>query len=150
VLDGVFADENGDYPAGTYVRNPPGTAHTPRSDVGCTLFVKLRQFIADDLVPVVTDTTRLDAHVSNGVTMAHVLHRHGAEEVLILDGGSGATHVFAPVAVPRELLVLAGEVDANSQEMTPLDWLRMPANCAMKLRFATRARVFVKTRAVES
>src|SRR5271169_5577343 len=29
VLDGIFQDEHGDYPAGTYVRNPPTTSHTP-------------------------------------------------------------------------------------------------------------------------
>src|SRR5690242_14494698 len=29
VLDGVFQDEHGDFPAGTYVRNPPTTSHTP-------------------------------------------------------------------------------------------------------------------------
>ena len=29
VLEGVFEDEHGKYPAGTYVRNPWGTAHTP-------------------------------------------------------------------------------------------------------------------------
>ena len=29
VLGGVFSDEFGDYPAGTYVRNPPGSAHSP-------------------------------------------------------------------------------------------------------------------------
>ena len=38
VLDGVFQDEHGDYPAGTYVRNPPTTSHTPGSDAGCTIF----------------------------------------------------------------------------------------------------------------
>ena len=43
VLEGVFSDEHGDYPAGTYVRNPPGTKHTPRSDPGCVIWVKLRQ-----------------------------------------------------------------------------------------------------------
>src|SRR3546814_13833638 len=32
VLDGTFEDEHGDYHAGTYVRNPVGTRHTPRSD----------------------------------------------------------------------------------------------------------------------
>src|SRR5690606_28983747 len=29
VLEGVFQDERGDYPAGTYVRNPPTSRHTP-------------------------------------------------------------------------------------------------------------------------
>jgi len=31
VLEGVFSDEHGDYPAGTYVRNPPGSRHRPFS-----------------------------------------------------------------------------------------------------------------------
>jgi anti-sigma factor ChrR (cupin superfamily) len=44
VLDGVFHDEHGEYPAGYYVRNSPTSAHTPDSTQGRTLFVKLRQF----------------------------------------------------------------------------------------------------------
>ena len=44
VLEGVFQDEHGDYPVGTYVRNPPQSSHTPGSKDGCTIFVKLRQF----------------------------------------------------------------------------------------------------------
>lgn len=39
VLEGVFSDESGDYPAGTYLRNPPGTRHSTFSKEGCTLFV---------------------------------------------------------------------------------------------------------------
>jgi anti-sigma factor ChrR (cupin superfamily) len=34
VLDGVFQDEHGDLPAGTYVRNPPTSRHTPGSAPG--------------------------------------------------------------------------------------------------------------------
>src|SRR6201993_3091070 len=48
VLDGVFQDEHGDYPAGTYVRNPPTSSHTPGSQPGCTIFVKLWQFDPSD------------------------------------------------------------------------------------------------------
>ena len=44
VLEGTFSDENGDYPAGTYLRNPDGSKHTPFSNEGCKLLVKLRQF----------------------------------------------------------------------------------------------------------
>lgn len=43
VLEGTFSDEQGDYPAGTYVRNPVGSSHTPFSKDGCTIFVKLWQ-----------------------------------------------------------------------------------------------------------
>ena len=48
VLEGIFQDEHGDFPEGTYVRNPPTTAHTPGSAPGCTIFVKLWQFDMDD------------------------------------------------------------------------------------------------------
>lgn len=40
VLDGVFADEHGRYPAGTWIRSPHLSEHRPFSDEGCTLLVK--------------------------------------------------------------------------------------------------------------
>ena len=38
VLAGTFSDDHGDYPAGTYVRNPVGSTHKPFSKDGCTIF----------------------------------------------------------------------------------------------------------------
>ena len=58
VLEGTFSDEHGDYPAGTYLRNPPQSSHSPFSKDGCTLFVKLRQFHSADDATVQIDTTR--------------------------------------------------------------------------------------------
>ena len=48
VLSGTFSDENGDYPSGTYVRNPHGSSHSPFSKTGCKILVKLRQFDKND------------------------------------------------------------------------------------------------------
>jgi hypothetical protein len=59
VLEGVFQDEHGDYPVGSYVRNPPQSRHTPRSDPGCVLFVKLHQFDPNDRQHVRLDTGRV-------------------------------------------------------------------------------------------
>ena len=56
VLEGTFSDENGDYPAGTYLRNPPNSFHAPYSEDGCTIFVKLRQFCAGDSATVRINT----------------------------------------------------------------------------------------------
>ena len=53
VLSGTFSDEFGDFPAGTYIRNPPGSKHSPFTRDGCKLFVKLDQFHPDDSAPVV-------------------------------------------------------------------------------------------------
>ncbi len=109
VLDGVFSDASGDHPAGTYMRNPPGSAHEPQSRDGCLLFVKLRQFADDDLQPVRIETRTerwrqglvpglsvMPLHEHNGVSTALVqwepntqFHAHmhtGGEEILVLDG----------------------------------------------------------------
>jgi ChrR Cupin-like domain len=44
VLEGTFKDQYGEFPAGTYVRNPIGSEHEPWVDAdGCTIMVKLLQ-----------------------------------------------------------------------------------------------------------
>jgi anti-sigma factor ChrR (cupin superfamily) len=58
VLEGVFSDETGDYPAGTYIMNPPGSHHAPFSETGCLLFVKLRHLGHEQQQREVVDTTR--------------------------------------------------------------------------------------------
>jgi anti-sigma factor ChrR (cupin superfamily) len=40
VLERTFADDQGVYPQGTWLRNPPGSIHIPFSQVGCTIYVK--------------------------------------------------------------------------------------------------------------
>jgi len=40
VLSGVFEDELGVYPQGTWLRNPSYSQHHPFSRGGCTIFVK--------------------------------------------------------------------------------------------------------------
>ncbi len=40
VVDGVFADEYGTYPKGSWIRSPHMSMHTPYSKEGCTIFVK--------------------------------------------------------------------------------------------------------------
>ncbi len=39
VVSGVFNDGVRDYPAGTFIHNPAGSAHVPQSQSGCRLFV---------------------------------------------------------------------------------------------------------------
>jgi len=41
VLDGVFEDEFGRYPAGSWLRSPHMSRHQPFSREGCTIFVKV-------------------------------------------------------------------------------------------------------------
>ena len=60
VLEGVFQDEHGDFPTGSYIRNPPTSRHTPRSAPGCVLFVKLWQFDPADRQHVAIGTASAD------------------------------------------------------------------------------------------
>jgi len=56
VLEGIFSDELGDYPAGTYIMNPPRSSHAPHSKTGCILFVKLRYLGTDQVEREVLNT----------------------------------------------------------------------------------------------
>jgi anti-sigma factor ChrR (cupin superfamily) len=41
VLDGVFEDEHGAYPVGSFIRAPIGSSHAPFSTKGCMLYAKV-------------------------------------------------------------------------------------------------------------
>lgn len=47
VLSGVFEDEHGSYPAGTWIRNPHMSRHQPFSRPGCTIYVKTGHLLQD-------------------------------------------------------------------------------------------------------
>lgn len=146
VLDGVFSDENGDYPSGTYVRNPPGSRHAPRSDNGCRILVKLRQFEPHDLAPVTIDTN--DGSLwqdAGGATLRLALHNFGNEHVemrritagkeLVLDGESGGA----------ELLVVHGALWFGPTRLRDEGWLRLPRGCSEVLLAEQDTIAWVKT-----
>src|SRR6516225_5753747 len=109
VLDGVFQDEHGDYPPGTYVRNPPTSGHTPGSEPGCTIFVKLWQFDPDDRTPVRIETCELSfapAPDVPGVKFA-LLYKDSSERVR-LERWAPGINIAVPIPWGIELLVLDG------------------------------------------
>ena len=131
VLDGVFQDEHGDYPAGTYVRNPPTTAHTPRSDQGCTIFVKLWQFDMEDRNQFrVTMVDALGAAV-DGIATAE-LHRDAHEAVTyrLLDAGATLSNTDTGGI---EVLILDGAVTHGDEVLKKGAWLRLPEGTALSL-----------------
>ncbi len=128
VLDGVFSDEHGDYPAGTYVRNPIGTAHTPRiGPEGCTIFVKLHQFDPDDKTPVVVDTTKavFSNSAAPGLEIAE-LHAFGREQVSIVRWHPNTEHAAHAHDALEEIFVLEGRFCDENGEYAAGTWLRSP------------------------
>jgi anti-sigma factor ChrR (cupin superfamily) len=108
VLDGVFSDETGSYSAGTYIMNPPGSSHTPFSESGCTLFVKLRHLGPEQTEREIVDTNSAPwfQGMVPGLTVMPLMrqgtgstlvrwapqtyfnpHKHyGGEEIFVVDG----------------------------------------------------------------
>jgi len=147
VLEGVFQDEEGDFPAGTYVRNPPTSSHTPRSEPGATIFVKLWQFDPADREHVCIDTS--SAVTTPDVTRTGVqtatLFTDARERVSLEVWSGGASHALsAPDGA--EVLVLDGAIHADGSEMGPRDWLRLAPGSQARLSAAeSGARLWVKT-----
>jgi len=135
VLDGVFSDEHGDYPTGTYVRNPPGSGHTPYSKDGCVILVKLRQFDPTDLQPVVVNTT--DASLWPSAMEQRVaaldLHQFKAEKVRMLRVPKGRSFSAAANEGGVELLVISGSVEYDQQVLDVSAWLRLPTGSDLYL-----------------
>lgn len=107
VLSGTFCEDGAAYPAGWYLRNPPGSSHRPSSPGGAVIFVKLWQMAPTETEPVRIDTRdpanwsheagrdvcRLFPGVAEQTSLqrlepgARVLQGHVAgAEVLVLDG----------------------------------------------------------------
>jgi anti-sigma factor ChrR (cupin superfamily) len=124
VLDGVFQDEHGDYPTGTYVRNPPTSRHTPRSDAGCTILVKLWQFDPDDRTQFSKDMAEGLTPAGDGVMSAE-LHRDGREIVSYFEVAPGGSMQINAQG-GTEVLVLNGSLTESGEGLRQGSWLRVP------------------------
>lgn len=127
VLDGVFSDERGDYPAGTYVRNPIGSQHAPFSRHGCTIFVKLMQFDPADDQHVVVDSNR--AEWRQGLVpglQVLPLHQHGTEHVALVRWAPGTYFNAHRHWGGEEILVLEGTFQDEFGDYPAGSWLRSP------------------------
>lgn len=143
VLAGVFSDASGDFGPGAYVRNPPGSAHAPWSESGCTIFVKLRQFDPDDLSRVVVDTQRADWRQENGVRQLD-LHEHGPEQVDLLDLPEGTRLGNAVSGDGVEFLVLEGRIQVEGSTLGPWSWVRLPPDSDTELLALEPTRLYRK------
>lgn len=116
VLEGTFQDQHGDYPAGTYVRNPPGSSHAPASAKGCTIFVRLWQFGAADANPSIVHDTGEEGQLYAAPHESAAIECWTAGAMLDLPNPNGL-----------ELLVLAGGFASQGDTLARWSWLRLPA-----------------------
>ncbi len=132
VLEGVFQDEHGDYPTGSYIRNPPTSAHTPGSKHGCTIFVKLWQFTPEDRTQVKIDMNKMEAiaHAGRPGVAVMPLFQDSRETVRAEHWASGAT-VQMDLPKGAEFLVLEGAFTDGTDTLQKGGWLRLPINSSL-------------------
>ena len=127
VLEGVFQDEHGDFPAGTYVRNPPTSSHTPRSDEGCTIFVKLWQFDPDDRHQMTIDTNKADWSADKGRSGVDTLALYSDDrENVSMERWQPNQQVGLDSPNGLEVLVVSGSFSENGENYENQSWLRLP------------------------
>ena len=136
VLDGVFQDETGDFPVGSYVRNPPTSSHTPSASEGATILVKLHQFDPDDRTEV-----RRSINGGGDIDLFKDVH----EDVQVQTWGAGE-HIELDADKGFEVFVIEGGFAEAGEEFGTWDWLRLPPGS----RFAAvagegGARVWIKS-----
>ena len=145
VLDGVFSDETGNYPAGTYLMNPPGSSHAPFSKSGCTLFVKLMHLGPDQVTREVLDTNSVAWH--QGLVP-------GLKVMPLMRQGTGSTLVkWAPETYfnahrhygGEEIFVVDGVFEDEHGRYPAGSWIRSP-HLSMHQPFSKEGcTIFVKT-----
>jgi anti-sigma factor ChrR (cupin superfamily) len=146
VLEGIFSDEHADYPAGSYVRNPIGTAHTPHiGPEGATILVKLCQFDPDDTDQKAIDTrgASFEDGPAPGVEVLR-LHGHGAETVRLLRFAPGA-QLTSQAFGGEEVYVIDGILQDEAGRYPAGTWLRNPPRSAHARRSDEGCLVWVKT-----
>ncbi|HET8871202.1 MAG TPA: cupin domain-containing protein [Aquabacterium sp.] len=125
VLEGTFSDSSGDFGAGWYLRNPPGSSHQPSSREGALIFVKLWQMVPTDAAAVRIDTRDPTHWRQEGPIQICPLFQSHDEEVRLL-----RLPAAAPLIVEAnggaELLVIKGLLQDGQDALTPHSWLRLP------------------------
>jgi len=147
VLDGVFCDEHGNWPVGTYLLNPEGFRHTPFSEAGCTLFVKLRQFAGRERRHIVVDTRKLPWEPTpiRGVTRKHLYEQAGFSDVVLLEHWNPeADQGDIAYEQGAELFVLDGQFTDEAGVYAAGNWLRFPAGSHHHPRTAGGCTLYIK------
>ncbi len=143
VLSGTFSEGNDHYPAGWYLRNPPGSSHAPSSADGAIIFVKLRQMAPRDCRAVRIDTRDPLRWRPNTGGDACLLYANDVERIWLqrlLPGG------ILQVDGDTELLLLNGDATFEGKRYPHGTWMRFPPGDQGTIRAgAEGATVYVKS-----
>ena len=146
VLEGTFQDEHGDYPAGSYIRNPPQSSHTPGSESGCIMLVKLWQFRTEDRTHVRLNTNFMQAVPDRRTANVSVmpLYQDQQEEVSLQHWDANSS-INIPADDGVEVMVIDGDFVEGSDQLEAQSWIRLPLASSLNAKTgANGAKVWIK------
>ncbi len=148
VLDGVFSDEHGDYPAGSYLLNPEGFSHAPFTKQGCVLFVKLRQYpgLGRRHININTKTGEWRPGTIPGVQVIDLYGEDGHPEEVQLARIEPNTR-FTPHDHPggEEVFFIEGGYEDEFGAYGPGSWVRYPPGSRHEVHSAEGCLLYLKT-----
>lgn len=145
VLSGTFCEDGAAYPAGWYIRNPPGSSHQPSSPGGAVIFVKLWQ-----MAPAAKDHVRIDTRDPANC------RREAGREVCQLFAGDGeqvslqrlapGTSVFDATVAGAELVIVEGSIVEADCHYASGTWIRLPNGSNARMNAGAQgATIYLKT-----
>lgn len=152
ILEGVFQDEHGDYPAGSYIRNPPKSKHTPSSETGCVMLVKLWQFDLEDRTHVQLNSNFMQAipHRDSENTSVIPLYKDRYEEVSIQEWQANSL-IQIQASRGIEVFVIGGSFSEGGDTLLAQSWLRLPIDSTLNVKTGPNgAKVWVKQNHLEN
>ena len=144
VLEGVFSDENGDYPAGSYLRNPPGSFHQPFTKEGCKLFVKLEQFQSGDTEQIVIQPEDQQWRQGIGGLKVLSLHTFNTESTALVAWPKNEVFQAHSHMGGEEIVVISGEFIDEYGHYPAGTWLRSPHMSKHFPRVEVETLIYVK------
>lgn len=131
VLDGQFSEGEQGYPAGWYLRNPPGSFHQPHSTPGTLIFVKLGQMSADETSPLRIDTRDASKWSEEQGRSVCPLFENEFESVCLMRLASGSLLVTPHLTGGAEILIVKGCLIEGNSFHSEGSWIRIPAGQPM-------------------
>ncbi len=147
VIEGVFQDETGDFPVGSYVRNPPQSKHKPSAAEGAIILVKLWQFDPEDRQTVQLQTNDMTAESVPGREGVSVIPLYGdAHENVRIEVWEAGTQLSVDEHNGFEVFVLEGSFSEDNENFIKDSWLRLPVGHGFKAVAGPEgARVWIKS-----
>lgn len=145
VLSGTFSEGDDHYPAGWYMRNPPGSSHQPSSKEGTIIFVKLRQMQPEEKATVRINTNDPSSWQLLGNRQVCLLFNNGTEQVSLQRLSPGEV-LLTETVKNAECLVLSGALNEGGSTYPAGSWVRFPkGNYSTIVAETNGASVYLKT-----